>query len=151
MSSSSGSTYEQSNHRSRGHGYGGWGQCGNWSGLNIAAMVLGFVFFWPIGVFLLYWIVTGRNVKDLPQKMRHQWSKLAGYWNGQEGFGKHDQSDNIVFNEYQQTQYDRIREIKEEIKSRSRRFREFRANAKRRADEEEFNRFMADAPGRADG
>ena len=64
-------------------------------------------------------------------------------------FGKGDAVeavDNVVFNEYQQTQYDRIREIKEEIKSRANRFSEFRMDAKRRADQEEFNRFMASGP-----
>ena len=55
-------------------------------------------------------------------------------------------SDNEIFNEYQQTQYDRISEIKEEIRTRARRFAEFRSDAKRRADEEEFRRFMDDSP-----
>ena len=53
---------------------------------------------------------------------------------------------NQVFNEYQQTQFDRIREIKDEIKERARRFADFRSDAKRRADEEEFRRFMDDSP-----
>ena len=148
MSSSNGSTVEQSNHRSR--GCGGRGRCGNWSGLNIATMVLGFVFFWPIGLLLLFWIVSGRNVKDLPQEISRLWSSVSGNWSG-DGPGKSNYSDNVVFNEYQQTQFDRIREIKEEIKSRAHRFKEFRFNAKRRADEEEFNRFMSDSPGQTDG
>ena len=52
-----------------------------------------------------------------------------------------------MFNEFQQTQYDRINEIKHEIKTRSERFNEFRSDAKRRADKEEFDRFMANSPG----
>lgn len=111
-------------------------------------MVLGFVLFWPIGLFILYWIVTGRNVKELPEGIRDQWSKVSG--SRSDSNGRNGRGDNVVFNEYQQTQYDRIRELKDEIKARSRRFVEFRANAKRRADEEEFNRFMSDAPGRSD-
>jgi hypothetical protein len=145
MSSSIGSTRDQNNDRSNGHCCG-WGKKGNWSGLNIAAMVLGFVFFWPIGLFILYWIITGRNVKDLPEGMRKQWSKVTG----KDTYSARARSDNVVFNDFQQTQYDRIREIKEEIKERTRRFSEFRANVKRRADEEEFNRFMSDTPGRSD-
>ena len=58
-------------------------------------------------------------------------------------------SDNSLFNEFQQTQYDRIREIKEEIADRSRRFQDYRADAKRRADEEEFNSFMSNSPERS--
>ncbi|MGI9318735.1 MAG: DUF2852 domain-containing protein [bacterium] len=145
MSSTNGSTHDQTSHGSR-EGHCCWGKKGNWSGLNIAAMVLGFVLFWPVGLFILYWIVTGRNVQDLPQGARRQWSKVTG-----KGSDKHSgSSDNVVFTDFQQTQYDRIREITEEIKERARRFREFRFNAKRRADEEEFNRFMSDTPGRSD-
>jgi hypothetical protein len=150
MSSSSASTNDQPGHRSRGRCCGGWSKGANWSGINIAAMVVGFVLFWPVGLFILYWIVTGRDVRELPQWIHRQWSKVRGMWNGDEGFSKDERNGNVVFNEFQQTQYDRIREIREEIKERSRRFAEFRTNAKRRADEEEFNRFMADAPGSAD-
>ena len=147
MSTSSGSTTDQSDYRSRDRSCGYWGSKGNWSGINIAAMVLGFVIFWPIGLFILYWIVTGRSVSEIPRKMRNQWSKLTR----KSEFNGNHTTDNTVFNEFQQTQYDRIREIKDEIKERSRRFSEFRENAKRRADEEEFNRFMSEAPVRNDG
>lgn len=151
MSSTSESTFDQPENRSRGHCCGNWGGRGNWSGLNIAAMVLGFIVFWPVGLFMLYWIMKGRSVQDLPRGIRRKWSKVSGSWHGTESYSQGDRGDNTVFNEFQQTQYDRIREIKDEIKERSRRFGEFRANARRRADEEEFNRFMSDAPARNDG
>lgn len=150
MSSSSASTNEQPVNQSQGRCCGGWGKGTSWSRINIAAMVVGFVLFWPVGLFILYWIVTGRDVRELPQWIHQLWSTLTGTWNGNKGFSRDPRSDNVVFNEFQQTQYDRIREIKEEIKERSRRFADFRANAKRRADKEEFNRFMADAPGSGD-
>ena len=148
MSSSSDSACNQSNHQS-------WGQCewgrmrkSNWSAMNIAAMVLGFVFFWPVGVVIVLWILSGRNVNDLPQAITNLWRNVTGKT-------KHDGegvpgSENSVFNDYQQTQRDRIREIKDEIKERARRFRDFRTAAKRRADEEEFNQFMSRAPKRDD-
>ncbi len=147
MSSSIGSAADKSERRSQDYCCGRWGSRGNWSGLNIAAMVVGFVVFWPIGLFILYWIFKGRSVKELPNSIREQWSRRGGSRRGNiSGL-----TDNAVFNEFQQTQYDRIREIKDEIKERSRRFTEFRANAKRRADEEEFNRFMDEAPVQNDG
>lgn len=116
------------------------GKGARWTGVNIAAMVVGFVFFWPVGLVVLFWIMSGRQVQELPGAIKEQWARM---------FGKGDvveAVDNVVFNEYQQTQYDRIREIKEEIKSRANRFSEFRMDAKRRADQEEFNRFMASGP-----
>ena len=122
----------------------------NWSAFNIAAMVLGFVFFWPIGLFVLFWIVSGRNVQDLPAAIRHQWVSLRGNFEGTSTSGARGHSDNVVFNEYQEAQYERVREIKDEIKARARRFRDFRANAQRRRDEQEFNDFMANAPLRDD-
>ncbi len=113
----------------------------NWSGVNIAAMVIGFVVFWPIGLFLLFWILTGHDVLNLPADFATKWHQLKGSPSSKTG-----DTDNGVFNDYQQTQHDRIREIKEEIKSRARRFTEFRSAAKRRADEEEFRQFMDDKP-----
>ncbi|MEM7378366.1 MAG: DUF2852 domain-containing protein [Pseudomonadota bacterium] len=117
------------------------GQKGNWSGRNIAAMVVGFVLFWPVGLVLLYWNITGRDVRDFPAAVRGVWSKAT-----RRGGDTGADHGNVVFNEYQETQYDRIREIKAEIEERARRFSAFRADARRRQDEEEFNRFMASAP-----
>lgn len=116
------------------------GKGARWNGVNIAAMVVGFVFFWPVGLVVLFWIMSGRQVQELPGAIKEQWARMFGKGDAVEAV------DNVVFNEYQQTQYDRIREIKEEIKSRANRFSEFRMDAKRRADQEEFNRFMAGGP-----
>jgi len=114
----------------------------HWSGMNIAAMVVGFVFFWPAGLLILFWILSGRHVQDLPAAIRQVWSQV--FSNKEIPFMK--ETDNVVFNEYQQTQYDRISEIKNEIKEQSRRFNEFRMNARRRANEAEFREFMASSP-----
>lgn len=145
MSSSSGTTVNQS-------GTGSWGSCrngrarrGNWSSFNIAAMVISFVFFWPAGLVVLYWILSGRNVQDLPSAIKAKWHDFRS---GSHGFA--ERSGNTVFNDFQQTQYDRISEIKHEIKARSERFKEFKMDAQRRADQDEFNRFMANSPGSVD-
>ena len=119
----------------------GFGASANWSVTNIVAMVIGFVLFWPLGLFMLYWIFKGRDVTDLRRHLVEKWNRFKGN-DATEASG----TDNQVFNEYQQTQFDRIREIKDEIKERARRFTDFRSDAKRRADEEEFRRFMDDSP-----
>ncbi|MBX2825258.1 MAG: DUF2852 domain-containing protein [Gammaproteobacteria bacterium] len=143
------STSESGHEPARRHGGrcgGVWGGKAHWSGLNIAGMVLGFILFWPIGLFMLYWIMTGRQVHELPRAIREQWAS----WTGRETALGSAGADNVIFNEYQQTQYDRIHEIKQEIKERGRRFQQFRSEARRRADQEEFNQFMSDAGARAD-
>ena len=119
----------------------GSGAKANWSAVNLAAMIVGFVLWWPIGLFLLFWILTGHEVANLPEDITNKWRQFKGNQSHQTR-----ETDNEVFNDYQQTQHDRIREIKEEIKSRARRFTEFRSDAKRRADEEEFRQFMDDTP-----
>ncbi len=123
---------------------------GNWSAMNIAAMVVGFVFFWPVGLLILYWNISGRDIKDLPGAIQEKWSSMFG--NPLKNTKQHGStiSENSVFEEFQQTQYDRIKEIKEEIKNRAHSFKEFRSNAKRRAEEREFQDFMASNPSRDD-
>lgn len=117
---------------------------GHWSGTNIAAMVLGFILFAPLGFAVLLWTFAGRPIEELPGWLRDKWRQMfrSGGRSGQD-------SDNLVFNEYQQTQYDRIRELKEEIRRRAEAFRNFRFDAKRRSDRKEFDEFMASSPGRA--
>lgn len=124
---------------------------GKWSGINIAGMVLGFVLFWPIGLIVLGWILSGRDVRDLFTLVRDKLAHMLPFRGGRNGLNAFDMnfnahSDNVVFDEYQQTQHDRIQEIKDEISERAKRFGDFRASAKRRADKEEFDRFMNDVP-----
>ena len=137
----SSATMNNNGSHNKGSGCCGFGAGANWSVTNIVAMVIGFVLFWPLGLFMLYWIFKGRDVMDLRRHLAEKWNRFKGN-EGTEANG----TDNQVFNEYQQTQYDRIREIKDEIKERARRFAQFRSDAKRRADEEEFRRFMDDSP-----
>ena len=151
MSSSNPSGTDHTRRRTRTGCCGSRGRGAKWSGFNIAAMVLGFMLFWPIGLLVLLWIVAGRDVQELPDSIRRLWAGVVGAWEGQQRTAAHGPGDNQVFNEFQQAQHERIREIKEEIRDRARRFADFRARAKRRSDEEEFDRFMSDKPVRGEG
>ena len=140
---SDGSVVDNSSHKS--NRYSKSGCCsGNWSGINIAAMVIGFILFWPLGLVVLYWNIRGRNLKDLPAAFQQLWAKITNFSSSQKN--EYSVSDNAVFDEYQQTQYDRIREIKDEIVDRAGRFNTFRSDAKRRAEEREFKDFMSKNP-----
>lgn len=140
MSSSSSSSSNHFNNRMH------KGCCvkGNWSSMNIAAMVIAFVLFWPVGLVVLYWNIKGRDVRDLPAAVQAKWSSMVGSKSVDSG------SSNSLFNEFQQTQYDRISDIKEEIKNRARSFKEYRSDAKRREDEKEFKDFMSSNPDNKD-
>lgn len=124
--------------------HGGMGGCcgGHWSAANIAAMVLGFILFAPLGFVVLLWTFMGRPIQELPAWVRDKWSQFVVGKNARSC----GDSRNTVFNEYQQTQFDRIREIKDEIKNRADAFRRFRFDAKRRKDQQEFDDFMASNP-----
>jgi hypothetical protein len=146
---STGSSTANDSHQYR-HSHNERCKKGNWSFMNIAAMVVGFVLFWPVGLFLLFWNISGRDVRNLPNAIQE---KCAAMFNGSFGRSRKqkDSTDtNSVFEEYQQTQYDRITEIKEEIKDRARRFGIFRSDAKRRADESEFKEFMSSGRSKQD-
>ncbi len=39
---------------------------GHWSGANIAAMVIGFIIFPPIGLMVLVWTILGNPIQELP-------------------------------------------------------------------------------------
>ena len=119
---------------------------GKWSPTNIFALIFAFILAWPIGLFILFWVWSGRNASELFNMAKSFWIKNFGSENDFEHHGETSNTDNVIFNEYQQAQYDRVREIKEEIKERKQRFYEFRSDAKRRADEEEFNNFMSNSP-----
>jgi len=123
------------------------GACGksNWSGINIAAMVGSFIVFWPLGLFMVYWCCIGRDARELPGLMKGMFDRVRGI--NTPGMRS---SSNRIFDEYQQTQYDRIREIKEEIHERAKRFNEFREEQMRKKDQDEFNRFMTMSPIKGD-
>ncbi len=136
----------------RSHHRSGEGRCsrGNWSVMNIATMVLGFMLFWPLGLVILFWIISGRDVRDIPDAIKQKWSDMFGSSQRRASFHGYSNSENAVFDEFQQTQFDRISEIKEEIKNRARSFGNFRANARRRAQEKEFQDFMSSNPDQHD-
>ena len=151
MSATNDSTVERSDRRSQGPCRSAIGRHARWSGINIAAMVVGFVVFWPLGMVVLFWILGGRDVRELPGATRRLWVRVFGENGLPFGERRDGGSGNRVFEAFQQTQRDRINEIRGEIRERSRRFAEFREASRRRADEEEFERFMASAPERSDG
>jgi hypothetical protein len=115
---------------------------GHWSGANILAMVAGFIIFAPLGFVVLVWTLLGRPIQEFPGWVREKWARFSG---GRTAW-TYGGSENSVFNEYQQTQHDRIREIREEIRNRAEAFRQFRADARRRKERQEFEDFMSSRP-----
>ncbi len=113
-----------------------------WTAPNVAAILIGLVLFWPVGLFLLVWVAMGRQLRELPGIISHQFNKLLRWL----GCKAPSHSGNRIFDEYQQTQYDRIDEILSEIKGRAGAFRDFRDEKRRAADQREFDEFINKKP-----
>lgn len=120
---------------------------GNWTPVNIISVILGIVIFWPVGLFLLVWVLMDRDVVEI------------GHWIAKESrsllaklkIGTPSASGNRVFDEYQQTQLDRVTEIKKEVKERKQAFDNYKAERDRDIEKSEFEDFMKKKPAANDG
>lgn len=109
----------------------------------IAAMVLGFILFWPVGLAILGYLIwsgrmgCGRNgdVTAWQARMADRWDRKMrrhGWQRG--GFAP---SGNAAFDEYRQQT---IRRLEEE----EREFRDYLERLRMAKDREEFDRFMSE-------
>ena len=137
--------------------------CGNWNPIELIAMILGFILFWPIGLAILFakmWQRRSAYAGDLPsfvqakmrekfhekweQKMRQHWACGAGrefsdwprHW-------KMRSSGNVAFDDWRDAELARLEEERNKLRAAEREFGEFMDNLRRAKDREEFDRFMA--------
>lgn len=111
-----------------------------WNAVNVISIVVGMVVYWPVGLFLLGWVICDRQVRDLPGAISERARKLAGWTRQHTGTG------NRVFDEYQQTQFDRIAELKAEIREREAAFRRYTDEKNRAEEKNQFDEFMRRGP-----
>ena len=120
------------------------GDRGVWTPFNIALMVLGFVFFTPIGLLILFGLIAGVRPLDLPAKMMTWFEEASDRFSSMRATRPQgrSRSGNVVFDEYQQTQLDRIEEIRAEVRDRDQRFSSFKDEEQRSKEKKQFDRFM---------
>ena len=153
--------------------YGGGVVCGRWrwSPFEIAAMVLGFIVFWPIGLAILFaklWQKKSAYSGDIPAfleaKFREKWgehwqskwdkweTKMGRHWGcgARADFGgrawdfrSSRSSGNLAFDEWRETELARLEEERQKLLAAEREFAEYMENLRRAKDREEFDRFMA--------
>jgi hypothetical protein len=121
------------------------------SGWEIAAMVGGFVLFFPVGLAILGylfwrkkfsgsgWESTG--VKDEYKRWKRE---MKAQWRGRAAYGS---SGNLAFDEYRAEVLRRLEEERRRLDEEQRAFGEFMLRLRRAKDQEEFDRFMADRNG----
>jgi Protein of unknown function (DUF2852) len=128
-----------------------------WKPIEIIAMVLGFIVFWPIGLAILLaklWQRRSDDTGDLPTFIQRQWEEKVGrHWachrqdfrdfaNRQWDFRSMRSSGNLAFDEWRQAELARLEEERQRLLAAEREFTEFMENLRRAKDREEFERFM---------
>ncbi len=120
--------------------------------MELLAMVLGFMVFWPIGLGVIAWKMCQRrgvSGGDWFGSLREKFEGLnaAGFgaasrpdWRGF-GFG---QSGNAAFDEWRKQEIERLEEERRKLEAAQKDFAAFVEQARRARDQEEFERFMRD-------
>jgi hypothetical protein len=128
--------------------------------LELVAMILGFIFFFPIGLAILFWRLAGRP--DILAPFRSWWSgghaaaaTSAWRWSPAGsafgGPGLYANSGNSAFEEYKARELARLEEERRRLAEEQKAFGEFMEELRRTKDREEFDRFMANRRGPAPG
>jgi Protein of unknown function (DUF2852) len=136
-----------------------------WRPIELIAMILGFILYWPIGLAILFakmWQMRSAHRGDLPsfvhaklnekfREKREKWEQNMGrHWGC--GPGRHDfrerswgmrSSGNLAFDEWREAELARLEEERQKLVAAEREFGEFMENLRRAKDREEFDRFMA--------
>ena len=99
----------------------------------IATMVLGFVFFWPVGLALLFYMIWSKNM----------FSKSACKHRARSGFNAMKSSGNSAFDAYKSDTLARLEQEQDDFEAFLQRLREAK-------DKSEFDQFMDDRAKNAD-
>jgi hypothetical protein len=114
--------------------------------LEIAGIVLAFIWFWPLAVAYLVWKVMGYPKFDEAKAFfRENFGRpiddLFAYRRPAGGFGAG--TGNAAFDDYRRREIERLEEERRKLDEEAREFRDFVEELKRAKDREEFDAFMA--------
>jgi len=114
--------------------------------LEIAGIVLGFIWFWPLALAYVVWKMMGYPKYDEAKAfLRDTFGRAADDLFGSRGpaggFGAG--TGNAAFEEYRRGELRRLEEERRKLDEEARAFREFVEELKRAKDREEFDAFMA--------
>jgi hypothetical protein len=116
-------------------------------GWEIAGIVLGFIWFWPLALAYLVWKMMGYPKYDEAKAFfRDTFGRARDDLFGSGGFGGGFQpgsSGNAAFDDYRRSELERLEEERRKLDEEAREFRNFVEELKRAKDREEFDAFMA--------
>ena len=133
-----GGHHHRHHHRHR-HRHGR-GRCSSMGGLYIAAMVIGFVIFWPIGLAMLVWAIWRDQIKALPfvQKMRDGEMPRAPRFAGFSG----RRPSNSALAEYLEREQERLKAEQQKLDELVKAFEAFKEAERHDADRRDFESFL---------
>lgn len=118
--------------------------------LEIGAIVVGFIYWWPIGLALVAWKFAGypafAEMRDAARRT------VSGFEDGRpasrlarafEAANRRGGSGNAAFDEYRRAELDRLEAQRRALEEESRAFSDFVEELKRARDREQFDAFMA--------
>jgi hypothetical protein len=135
------------------HARAGSSHCGRmrWKPIELVAMILGFIFFFPIGLAILAWKIYQAKTAyagDFGQFAQDKWGgfeKRCGFSAMARGFegGWPASSGNSAFDDWRKTELARLEEERRKIFEAEKAFNDYLEGLRRAKDREEFERFMA--------
>jgi hypothetical protein len=123
--------------------------------VTLLLMILGFIFFWPLGLAMLAYIIWGDRIPEVRrhfQGMKADWSRdwdCGPGWsrrNGSRTAGGFTRSGNAAFDDYREKELTRLEEERKRLDEELREFESYVNDLRRARDAEEFDRFMRERP-----
>ncbi len=124
--------------------------------LTLLLMVLGFIFFWPLGLAMLAYMVWGHRVPEIQRHFADAKSNWAREWDCGPGWGRSagrssrgfTRSGNAAFDDYRERELKRLEEERRRLDEDLRDFEGYMNDLRRARDQEEFDRYMRERPNR---
>lgn len=136
-----------------------------WRALEVAAVVIGFIVWWPVGLALLLWklwrnrqgytqdmITAARGV--IEENVMKTWPDVTRRWGvgasraqataREWGFPAFRSSGNSAFDAWREGELARLEEERRKLEAAEREFSDYIESLRRAKDREEFERFMRD-------
>jgi Protein of unknown function (DUF2852) len=118
--------------------------------LEIGAIVVGFIYWWPVGLALVAWKLAGYPAfAELRDQARRAMTDFEGarpasrFARAFDAANRRGGSGNAAFDDYRRAELDRLEAQRRALEEESRAFAEFVEELKRAKDREQFDAFMA--------
>jgi hypothetical protein len=126
-----------------------WGRAcaARWTLFELAAMVLGFMIFWPVGVAVFAYKMWQRRTgaDDLQTFVTAKWNAARASWSGPTGWSSNaGASGNRAFDDWKAAELARLEAERRKLEDAAREFADFLDTVRKAKDREEFDRFMAE-------